>query len=100
MSRIASRYSAIGLGQLALAVQGVAEVGVGLGVVGLQPDRLAVLGDGLGQLPLAAQGVAEVGVGLGVVGLQPDRRAARPRRPGPSTAAASAPRPRSFRWRP
>ena len=38
-----------------LAAQGVAEVVVGLGEVGLQPDRLAVLGDGLGQLPLAAR---------------------------------------------
>ena len=30
-----------GLVELALAPQGVAEVGVGLGVVGLEPDRLA-----------------------------------------------------------
>ena len=43
--------------------QGVAEVVVGDGVVGLESDRLAVLGDGLVQLPLASQGVAEVEVG-------------------------------------
>ena len=48
---------------------------MGLGEVGLEPDRLAECGDGLGQLPLAAQGVAEVVVGLGVVGLEPDRLA-------------------------
>ena len=32
--------------------QGDAEVGVGHGVVGLEPDRLAVFGDGLVELPL------------------------------------------------
>ena len=48
---------------------------MGLGVVGLEPDRLAVGGDGLVELPLVAQGVAEVLVGLGVVGLEPDRLA-------------------------
>ena len=42
---------------------------------GLEPDRLAVLGDGLVQLPLAHQGDAEVGVGVGEVGLEPDRLA-------------------------
>ena len=48
---------------------------MGLGVVGLEPDRRAVFGDRLLQLPLGSQGDAEVGVGLGVVGLEPDRRA-------------------------
>ena len=48
---------------------------MGLGVVGLQPDRGAVLGDGLVELALVHQGVAQVVVGLGVVGLEPDRRA-------------------------
>ena len=48
---------------------------MGLGVVGLEPDRLAVCGDGLVGLPLVAQGVAEVVVGHGVVGLEPDRLA-------------------------
>ena len=48
---------------------------MGLGEVGLEPDRLAVCGDRLVQLPLARQGDAEVGVGLGVVGLEPDRLA-------------------------
>ncbi len=47
---------------------------MGVGVVGLEPDRLAVFGDGLG-LPLGGQGVAEVEVGLGEVGLEPDRLA-------------------------
>jgi hypothetical protein len=54
-----------------------AEVGVGLGEVGLEPDRLAVCGDGLGQLPLVVQGGAEVVVSFGVVGLEPDRLAER-----------------------
>ena len=38
--------------ELALVRQGVAEVVVGSGVVGLEPDRLAVRGDGLVQLAL------------------------------------------------
>ena len=46
-----------------------------LGVVGLEPDRLAVLGDRLVQLPLAARACAEIDVGRGVVGLEPDRLA-------------------------
>ncbi len=48
---------------------------MGLGEVGLEPDRLAELGDRLLQLPLLPQGVAEVVVGERVVGLEPDRRA-------------------------
>ena len=52
-----------GLVQLALVVQGIAEVAVGLGVVLLEPDGLAVLGDGLVQLALVLQGDAEVVVG-------------------------------------
>ena len=48
---------------------------MGLGVVGLEPDRRAVFGDGLVELALVRQGVAEVVVGLGVVRLEPDRRA-------------------------
>ena len=51
LSRIASRYSAIALVQLPLSAQGVTEVEVGPGDVGLEPDRLAVLGDRLLQLP-------------------------------------------------
>ena len=60
------------LGIIALLLEDDAEVAVGLGVVGLEPDGLAVVGDGLVQLPLVAQGDAEVVVGLGVVGLEPD----------------------------
>ncbi len=48
---------------------------MGLGVVGLEPDRLAVFGDGLVELALVLQGVAEVVVGHGEVGLEPDRLA-------------------------
>ena len=48
---------------------------MGLGIVGLVPDRRAVFGDGLVALALVAQGEAEVDVGLGEVGLEPDRRA-------------------------
>ena len=70
-SRIASRYSAMA-SATSPGSQGVAEVEVGHGVVGLEPDRLAVCGDGLVELPLGTQGDAEVGVGDGVVGLEPD----------------------------
>ena len=48
---------------------------MGLGVVGLEPDRLAEFGDGLGQLPLVRPGRCRGCVGLGVVGLEPDRLA-------------------------
>ena len=48
---------------------------MGLGEVGLEPDRRAEFGDRLVQLPLGLQGDAEVVVGLGEVGLEPDRRA-------------------------
>ena len=77
LSRIAVAVLGDGLVELPLALQGVAEVDVGRGVVGLEPDRLAVLGDGLVELALAVQGDAEVDVGRGVVGLEPDRLAAR-----------------------
>jgi hypothetical protein len=50
---------------------------VGLGVVGLEPNRLAECGDCLGQLALAAQGVAEIHLGHGVVGLEPKSLAQR-----------------------
>ena len=69
------RYLGDRLVQLPLVAQGVAEVVVGLGVVGLEPERRAVLGDRLVQLPLIAQGNAEVVVGLGEVGLEADRLA-------------------------
>ena len=71
-SRMASRYSAIASSCSPLSLQGVAEVVVGQGVVGLEPDGLAVVGDRLVVLALALQGDAEVVVGLGEVGLQPD----------------------------
>ena len=46
---------------------------MGLGVVGLEPDRRvnAEFGDRLLRLPLVSQGGAEVGVGLGVGRLLP-----------------------------
>ena len=50
---------------------------MGLGVVGLQADRLAVRRDRTAQVARLAQGVAEVVVGLGVVGLEADRLAVR-----------------------
>ena len=74
-SRMASRYSAIASSSFPWASRAIAETGVGLGEVGLEPDRLAVLGDRLGRLPLPVQGGAEVGVGLGDVGPEPDRLA-------------------------
>ena len=45
------------LRQLPLVTQGVAEVVVGLGEVGFDPDRLTVCGDRLFQLPLALRAV-------------------------------------------
>ena len=54
------RYSAIGLVALALGTQSVAEVVVGLGVVGLESDGGAVLGDGLVSLALARQDGAQL----------------------------------------
>ena len=41
---------------------------MGLGQVGLQPDRLAVRGDRPGPVARGLQGEAEVGVGLGESG--------------------------------
>ena len=38
------------------------------GVVWLEPDRLAVVGDGLVQLVVPNQGVAEAAVAIGVIG--------------------------------
>ena len=52
-----------------------AEIHVGFGEVGLEPDRLAECGDGLVELALGNSGEAEVVVGGGVVGLEPDRLA-------------------------
>ena len=64
-SRIASRYSAAASDSFPCSCQGVAEVVVGQGEVGLEPDRLAVFGDGLGHLPLPVQDAAQVVVGRG-----------------------------------
>ena len=48
---------------------------VGLGVPGIDPDRLVVFGDGLVVLRPGLPGVAAVVVGGGVPGIDPDRRA-------------------------
>ena len=69
---MASRYSAMASSSFPW-LQDVAEVGVGLGVVGLEPDRLAVLGDGLVELPLARRAMPR---------LMMDTRAVRPQRDG------------------
>ena len=74
-SRIAVAVFGDRLVELALVRQGEAEVVVGSGEVGLEPDRLAVFGHGLVQLALVSQGDAEVVMGTGVVGLEPDRLA-------------------------
>ena len=42
---------------------------MGLGVVGLEPDRLAVFGDGLVELLQATEDIPKADVGLGVSGL-------------------------------
>ncbi len=55
-----------------LCTQGDAEVGVGLGVAGLEPDRRTEFSDRLLRLPLGQQDVAEVVVGHDVVGLEAD----------------------------
>src|SRR5262249_62215567 len=44
---------------VARACQGCAQVAVGFGVVGVEPDRLTVSADGIVQLPLVTQGLAE-----------------------------------------
>ena len=77
-----------GLGELALLGETSAQVVVGLGVVGLEPQRRAVFGDRLVELPLARPGVAEVVVGLGVVGLEPQRLRGIRRSPRPACPAA------------
>ncbi len=48
---------------------------MGLGVIGPEPDRLAVCGDGLVELSLGLEADAEVDVGRDEVGLEPDRLA-------------------------
>ena len=45
---------------------------MGLGVIGLEGNRLAIGGDGLVELAFVSQGIAEIVVGLGVVGLEGD----------------------------
>jgi hypothetical protein len=50
---------------------------MGLGEVGLEPDRLADRRDGAGQVARLAQGEAEVAMGLGEIGPQADRFAVR-----------------------
>ena len=52
---MAARIGGDGLIQLALVPEGNAQIAVGLGVVGLEPDGRAVGGDGLIQLALAAR---------------------------------------------
>jgi hypothetical protein len=49
---------AMGLVQLALALQHIAQTGVGLGVLRIECDGLLVAGDGLVQLALALQRIA------------------------------------------
>ena len=58
-----SRYSAMPPVELPLDPKDAAEVVVGLGEVGLEPDRLAVFRDGVVELPLIIQCVTEVVVG-------------------------------------
>ena len=66
------------LTQLALPVQGIAEIGVGVGVVGPETDDLAEFSGRRAVFPLAtAQEVGEAGVGVGEVGLEADGGAVR-----------------------
>ena len=74
LSRIAVRSSAMASSGLP-CLQGVAEVGVGFGGIGLESDRGAVFGDGLLELAQVRVGGAEVAVGEGGIGLEPDRGA-------------------------
>jgi len=69
LSRIASRYSSTGPVELPLAYKATPRLSWGPGVVGLEPDRLAVFVDGLVEPPETLQGDAEVGVGLAKSGL-------------------------------
>src|SRR5262249_10906333 len=58
--------------QVALLAEAVAQVEVGLSVLRVERDGLAVAGDGLVQLALVRQRIAQVGVGRGVVRVQFD----------------------------
>jgi hypothetical protein len=64
-----------GLLQLPPGRQGVAEVAVGLGEVGLEPDRCTEFGDRLIRHSPGCRDEAEVVMGQGEVGLEPDRLA-------------------------
>ena len=52
-----------------------AEVGISLGIVRLDADRLAICGDRLVELALVLECIAEVGISLGIVRLDADRLA-------------------------
>src|SRR5436305_1238259 len=49
-----------------------AGVAVGLAVLGVEVDGLAVLGDGIAQFALVLEGTAEVVVGKGILGVEVD----------------------------
>ena len=57
-----------GLVNVSVGPQGIAEVAVGFGVVGLEIYCLTVCGDGLAELSAVFQRTTEVAVGFGVVG--------------------------------
>ena len=57
---------------MALLLEGIAQIVVGLGEVRLEPDGGATGGDGLVQLALLSERIAEIAVGLGEVGLELD----------------------------
>ena len=59
-----------GFFDLALVSEGIAEIVVGLGVIGLQFQSFVVVAHRLRHLVLQLEGSSEVVVGLGVVGLQ------------------------------
>src|SRR6202035_1353425 len=50
-----------------------APVVVGIGVFGVEPDRIGVLGDRAVNVALSAAGVAQIVVGIGVFRIEPNR---------------------------
>jgi hypothetical protein len=65
-----------GFNKSALALQGIAQVAICLGIIGPDLDGLAIGDLSLGMPPQAAEGVAQVVVCLSIIGLELDGLAA------------------------
>ena len=72
-----------------MKLEGEDQIAVRRGVIGLEPNRLAIASDRLVQLPTVLQGVAEIVVRFGKIRLEPNglpiaKRSPRPVAPCPS----------------